>query len=126
MVLCAQIQNANGVEDLFKKTRNLWSLGYCFGVLQASLEAHELEAKLERIDYQNHVGVGLGRVYVNEALGRLYYEVGVSSMRIEQFHDGLIAGVTEYVKLLNEKTVQASGLTQYLRMAKVEESPLSV
>lgn len=126
MVLCAQMQNASGVDEFMKKAKNLWALGYCFGMLQASLETVDPEAKLDKLDYQKHVGAGLGRVYADEALARLYFEVGVSSMRIEQFHEGRIAGATEYLKLHNEKSVQASGLTQYLRKAKVEESPLSV
>ncbi|HGO9799612.1 TPA: hypothetical protein ACLEB8_004800 [Pseudomonas aeruginosa] len=125
-LITKQMHAASGIDDFFNKSKNLWALGYCFGMLQASLETADAEAKLQDSDYQVHVSSGLGRVYAEENLGLLFYRVGVSSMRLDQFHQGRIAGATEFVQVLNVKGDQAHGLLHYLRAAKLEPSPLVV
>lgn len=123
-LITTQIHAASGIDDFFKKSKNLWALGYCFGMLQASLEAADTEAKLYELDYQSHISTGLGRVYAEENLALLFYRVGLSSMGIDRFHEGFVAGATELVQVLNTKSDQAHGLLHYLRAAKVEASPL--
>lgn len=125
-LITTQVHAASDIDNFFRKSKNLWALGYCFGVLQASLEAAGTKAKLHERDYQSHISIGLGRVYAQENLAPLFYRVGLSSMGIDQFHEGRVAGATELIQVLNTKSDQAHGLLHYLKTTKVEASPLVV
>lgn len=123
-LLTNQIQGSAAIDQFFEKSHNLWALGYCFGMLQASLEVADPEAKLSDSEYRSHIGAGLGLVYANEAFGVVQYHVGLSSMDNDQFHAGRIAGATEYVQVLNAKGDQAHELLRYLKTAKLERSSI--
>lgn len=118
-LLAMQIQVSAGVEDFFKKTHTHWSLGYCFGMLQASLEVAEPNAKLSEEDYRSHVGAGLDIVYGDDKRVMKYYETSRRSFNDPAFHDGRLAGSNEYVEVLNKKGDRAYELAKYLMSVEI-------
>ena len=118
-LLTKQIHSASEIDQFFEKAHNKWALGYCFGMLQASLESSDISAKLTDSDYQDFISTGLGAVYANEIQGLLQYRIGLSSMNNTDFHDGLLVGATEYVQVVNAKGNIACGLSRYLISAQL-------
>lgn len=120
-LISSQIQAASGIDGFFEKSQNLWALGYSFGMLQASLEADDLKTNFTQSEYREHIGTGLGIVYANDALGVVYFHVGLSSMGNDQFESGQYAGGSEYLRVIQDNA-EARELHRYLKTAKFEPS----
>ncbi|MDD1015519.1 hypothetical protein [Pseudomonas rubra] len=113
-LLTMQLLGAKESERFIEDGKSRWPLGYCFGLLQASLEALDATVTPQQSDYDSHIKTGFGRVFGDEAFGVIQYHVSLSSWRDEQFQAGRIAGATEYVQIWNTKSDRAFGLAQYL------------
>lgn len=93
---------------------DLWPLGYCFGMLQASLEAVDAKARLKQTDYESYISNGFGLVFADEAFGVIQYRVSLSNMADERFQAGRYAGLSDYVQVVNAKSDRSYGLSRYL------------
>jgi len=113
-LLTMQLLGAKDGDRFIEDEKDLWPLGYCFGLLQASLEAVDAKAQLGRSDYESHITDGFGLVFADVAFGVIQYRVSLSSMDDPKFHAGRIAGATEYVQVVNAKAERAYGLSRYL------------
>lgn len=113
-LLMMQLLGLDSSERFVDEASDRWPLGYCFGMLQASLEAAEPTAKLAQADYRSHISSGFGAVFDDEAFGVIQFRVSVASMGDAQFQDGCAAGIAEYVELFNSGRNQAHVLSHYL------------
>lgn len=113
-LLTMQLLGAKESDRFIEDGKSRWPLGYCFGLLQASLEALDATVTPQQSDYDSYIKAGFGRVFGDEAFGVIQYRVSLSSWRDEHFQEGRVAGATEYVQLLNAKADRAFGLAQYL------------
>jgi hypothetical protein len=113
-LLMMQLLDTRDADRFIDDPQELWPLGYCFGMLQASLESVDSKVELSQSDYKTHISSGFGTVFADEAFGVIQYRVGLSSMSDEKFHAGRVTGATEYVEMLSTNTRRAYELSKYI------------
>ncbi|WP_273232829.1 hypothetical protein [Pseudomonas kuykendallii] len=117
-LLIMQLLSTTDADRFVEDSDDLWPLGYCFGMLQASLESVDPKEKICQSDYQKYISSGFGAVFSDEAFGVIQYRIGLSSMSDAQFHAGRVTGATEYVQALNTNTKRAYELSKYMKNVK--------
>lgn len=118
-IITMQIQVSSGASEVYEKLHTYFALGYCFGVLQASIESLTQD-NLSETEYATHISEGLGVVFESPEHGQRQYAVSRKYLEVEEFKAGQVEGATEYINILNGKSERPYELAMFLHNSTIK------